>query len=69
YLCDNPVLTPLLYDPVAKKGRRWTKLKNSFVPRLYHSVASLLPDGRVMVTGSNPNPDYRPPGNGLKYPT
>jgi len=69
YLCDNPVFTPLLYDSTAKKGQRWTKLADSSIPRLYHSVSSLLADGRVMVAGSNPNGSYRPPGDGLKYPT
>nr|AFK44665.1 unknown [Medicago truncatula] len=29
------------------------------VPRLYHSTANLLPDGRVLLAGSNPHVFYR----------
>lgn len=32
----------------------WTEVAAARVPRLYHSVAILLPDGRVMTAGSNP---------------
>ncbi|CAG8507173.1 5893_t:CDS:2 [Funneliformis caledonium] len=52
---DNPVLTPVLYDHRAPKGKRFTRLTSSKIPRLYHSVATLVTDGRVFVTGSNPN--------------
>ena len=40
-----------LFDPVAGT---WTRLAKSHVPRLYHSVALLCPDGRVITAGSNP---------------
>ena len=55
----GPVLTPVIYDPNAPKGSRWSKqgLLPSKIPRLYHSTAMLLPDGSVMVAGSNPNAD------------
>ena len=33
----------------------WSTLANAAVPRLYHSVAVLLPDGRVWTAGSNFN--------------
>lgn len=33
----------------------WTKLAEAQVPRLYHSVALLLPDGRVVAAGGNPD--------------
>ncbi|RHZ82367.1 hypothetical protein Glove_109g94 [Diversispora epigaea] len=71
YLADNPVLTPLLYDPNPKtpKNKRWTKLANSKIPRMYHSIANLIPDGTVLVTGSNPNGNYRKVDGVLKYPT
>ena len=67
---DNPVMTPALYDPSAAKGSRWTKdgLSASTVPRMYHSTVTLLPDGSVFVTGSNPNADYTV-GQGVTYPT
>ena len=40
-----------LYDPVTNQ---WTLAAKARVPRLYHSVALLLPDGRVITAGSNP---------------
>ncbi|KII92418.1 hypothetical protein PLICRDRAFT_104299 [Plicaturopsis crispa FD-325 SS-3] len=57
---DNPVLSPVIYDPTAPAGTRWSRkgLSPSTVPRLYHSGATLLPDGSVFVSGSNPNADY-----------
>ncbi|KAJ7141391.1 glyoxal oxidase N-terminus-domain-containing protein [Mycena epipterygia] len=67
---DNPVLTPVIYDPSAAAGSRWSRagLNASTVPRMYHSSATLLPDGAVLVAGSNPNSDYNV-GAGIKYPT
>ncbi|KZT10785.1 copper radical oxidase [Laetiporus sulphureus 93-53] len=67
---DNPVLTPVIYDPAAPAGQRWSRegLSASTVPRMYHSSATLLPDGSVMVSGSNPNADYTV-GADVKYPT
>jgi len=35
---------------------------------MYHSSAVLLPDGSVLVSGSNPNPDYTV-GPDVTYPT
>lgn len=48
-----------MYDPEAPAGSRFSSagLSPSTVPRLYHSSATLLPDGSVFVSGSNPNPD------------
>jgi hypothetical protein len=56
---DHPVLTPILYRPSSPLGSRFTTdgMPTSDIPRLYHSVATLIPDGRVMITGSNPNLD------------
>lgn len=67
---DNPVLTPALYDPSGAAGSRWSKqgLQSTTIPRMYHSSAILIPDGSVIVTGSNPNADYNV-GPGIKYPT
>jgi hypothetical protein len=42
-----------IYDP---RTRRWTEAAKSRVPRLYHSIALLTPDGRVITAGSNPRP-------------
>ncbi len=40
-----------LYDPSTDT---WHMMATAKVPRLYHSVALLLPDGRVVAAGSNP---------------
>ncbi|KAB8339041.1 hypothetical protein FH972_021977 [Carpinus fangiana] len=67
FMADEPVMTPLLYKPTAPRGSRWTSLPGTNVPRLYHSVAHLLPTGEVLVAGSNPavgfSGDGRPPGD------
>ena len=39
-----------MWDPATE---RWTTMASATVPRLYHSIAMLLPDGRVMTTGGN----------------
>lgn len=64
---DIPVLVPVLYDPSAPSGQRFSSdgMPESEIPRLYHSVATLTPAGDVMVTGSNPNLDR----SELKYGT
>ncbi|KAH9956600.1 glyoxal oxidase [Russula dissimulans] len=58
-LSTGPVFQPVIYNPNAPAGSRWSSagLSNSSIPRLYHSTAILLPDGSVMVAGSNPNAD------------
>ena len=53
-LMSKPTQQALLYDPNKPKGKRWTTLATSSIPRLYHSVALLIPDGTVMIAGSNP---------------
>ena len=42
-----------IYNP---RTRRWALAAKSRVPRLYHSIAILTPDGRVITAGSNPAP-------------
>ncbi|KAF9024558.1 copper radical oxidase [Hymenopellis radicata] len=67
---DDPIMTPVIYNPDAPAGKRWSSdgLGASTVPRMYHSTATLVPDGSVIISGSNPNPDYTV-GDGVKYPT
>jgi hypothetical protein len=67
---DHPLTGPLIYNPSAPSGSRFTRagLSNSTIARMYHSSATLLPDGSVFVTGSNPNPDYTV-GPTVVYPT
>ncbi|XP_059309707.1 aldehyde oxidase GLOX-like [Lycium ferocissimum] len=64
----DPVLNPVLYklyepDP----DKRFLVLNPSNIPRMYHSSATLLPDGRILVGGSNPHVRYN--FTGVKYPT
>lgn len=53
-LANDPNLEALLYDPTQKVGSRFSKMANTTVARLYHSEAILLQDGRVLVSGSDP---------------
>ncbi|KAF7317537.1 Copper radical oxidase [Mycena kentingensis (nom. inval.)] len=64
---DNPALKPVIYDPEAESGKRFSDagLVASQIPRLYHSTASLTPNGTIMLAGSNPNDDV----STNKYPT
>ena len=58
-LATGPIGQPAIYSPNAASGSRWSTvgLSSSNIPRLYHSTALLLPDGSVMIAGSNPNID------------
>ncbi|KAF9992790.1 hypothetical protein BGZ65_011795, partial [Modicella reniformis] len=56
---NDPVFTPVVYDPDAPLGHRFTEWVPSNIARMYHSVAMLLPDGTVFVTGSNENSEVR----------
>lgn len=54
-LASDPVTYVLYYSITRARGFRFTKGETSTIPRLYHSVAMQLIDGRIMVAGSNPN--------------
>lgn len=55
----EPVLNPVLYKHNHKPTTsRFEVLSPTKIPRLYHSTAHLLSDGRVLVGGSNPNENY-----------
>lgn len=58
FQADDPVYTPLIYNASAPAGKRFTSQPATSIPRLYHSVASLLPSGEVLVAGSNPAVGY-----------
>ena len=65
-LANDPNLNAVLYDPTQTIGSRFSILGSTIVARMYHSEAALLPDGRVLVSGSDPqtaNADGTP-----KYP-
>jgi len=63
YICNDPVYAPSFYDVTAKT---YKKLAPSTISRMYHSVASLLGDGRIIIAGSNPQPNVEV---GTTYPT
>ncbi|KAG8362674.1 hypothetical protein BUALT_Bualt08G0079600 [Buddleja alternifolia] len=54
----NPVLTPVVYIPGNPIGSRFEVQNSTFTPRMYHSTAILLRDGRIVVAGSNPHISY-----------
>lgn len=58
-LAQEPTYQPVIYDPSKPKGSRLSSkgLGSSTIARLYHSSAILLPDGSVLVGGSNPHQD------------
>ncbi|CAG8960743.1 hypothetical protein HYFRA_00002279 [Hymenoscyphus fraxineus] len=62
FQADDPVLVPMIYNPNAPAGNRFTNMPPTTIPRMYHSVAILLPSGEVLVAGSNPAVMYTPDG-------
>ncbi|XP_020588215.1 aldehyde oxidase GLOX [Phalaenopsis equestris] len=58
-MATQPCFYPLLYRPDQPIGLRFMTLTPTTIPRMYHSTANLLPDGRVLIAGSNPHYFYR----------
>ncbi|KAG5455464.1 MAG: glyoxal oxidase N-terminus-domain-containing protein, partial [Olpidium bornovanus] len=60
---SNPVMVPVIYSPLRPPGKRFRKMARARVPRMYHSVSLLLPNGQVLVAGANPidKPTEAPP--------
>lgn len=63
----DPILTPVIYRPDDPVGSRFEVQSPSATPRMYHSTAILLRDGRVLVGGSNPHTYYN--FTGVLFPT
>ncbi|EOY30718.1 Glyoxal oxidase-related protein, putative [Theobroma cacao] len=56
----EPNFTPVLYNfRVKEGGSKFTELAPSTIPRMYHSSFALLPDGKILIAGSNTNPGYQ----------
>jgi hypothetical protein len=53
-LAINPNHNAVLYDPSKPLNSRMTIMADTTIDRLYHSEAVLLLDGRVLVSGSDP---------------
>lgn len=53
-LASEPNLNAVLYDPSKPVNSRMSSMANTTIDRLYHNEAVLVPDGRVLVTGSDP---------------
>jgi hypothetical protein len=56
----DPNLNALLYDPSKPVAHRITVMSNTTVARMYHSEAITLLDGRVLVSGSDPQDGKNP---------
>ncbi|XP_077228677.1 glyoxal oxidase-related protein [Tasmannia lanceolata] len=63
----EPNFEPMIYSPKKKRTERFTRLQPTTIPRMYHSTSAVLPDGRILVAGSNPNSGYN--FTGVPFPT
>lgn len=70
---DEPRHSAHYFDYNKPVGQRFSPVAaTSTVSRMYHSSATLLADGSIFSSGSNPNADFIPSNNmpaGYKYPT
>ncbi|KAL0801156.1 hypothetical protein Bca101_056332 [Brassica carinata] len=55
----DPLFSPIIYTPNKPLGQRFRELAPSPIARVYHSIALALPDGKVLVGGSNTNDGYK----------
>lgn len=64
---DDPNYVPILYKPDNPTTEQFSELRATTIPRMYHSTSAVLPDGKILVAGSNTNNWYN--FTGVKYPT
>jgi hypothetical protein len=69
-LAGAPNLNAAMYDPAKPVNQQMSVIANTNVPRMYHSEAITLLDGRLMVSGSDPTGDFnnRPDSWAEEYP-
>ncbi|KAK4793882.1 hypothetical protein SAY86_011876 [Trapa natans] len=63
----SPVTRPVIYRPYGRPDWRFSVMSSASRPRLYHSSAILIPDGRILAGGSNPHVWYN--FSNVEYPT
>ncbi|KAL5711486.1 (methyl)glyoxal oxidase [Ranunculus cassubicifolius] len=63
---EDPYYSPVIYRPSKSKDKRFEELTPSKIARMYHSSAIVLPDGKILVAGSNTHARYN---YTAKYPT
>ncbi|KAM6513611.1 hypothetical protein FALCPG4_015995 [Fusarium falciforme] len=66
-LADDPNYNAVMYDPEQPLGQRMTVLANTTIARLYHSEGILLSDGKVLISGSDPQDQKHPQEKRLEY--
>ncbi len=62
-LAESPNYNAVLYDPSKPVNQRMSVMANTTVARLYHSEATVLLDGRVLVSGSDPTGNFNSPAD------
>ncbi|SCO42989.1 related to glyoxal oxidase precursor [Fusarium fujikuroi] len=60
-LADNSNLNAVMYNPEEPLGQRMTVLANTTIARMYHSEAVLLSNGKILVSGSDPQDQGKHP--------
>ncbi|OWM77913.1 aldehyde oxidase GLOX1-like [Punica granatum] len=63
----EPNYKPVLFRPNKVGKDRFKELKAATIPRMYHSTSIVLPDGKILVGGSNTNSRYF--FKGVEFPT
>lgn len=59
-LADKSNFNAVLYDTRKPKHHRMSIMANTTIARMYHSEAVLMDDGRILVSGSDPEDDKHP---------
>ncbi|KAL8933372.1 MAG: hypothetical protein Q9216_006399 [Gyalolechia sp. 2 TL-2023] len=59
-LAVGPNRNAVLYDPSKPVNQRMSVMANTTIARMYHSEAILMQDGRVLVSGSDPQDGRNP---------